>query len=123
MADFGEILKELRITHHPERITQKQLATALNISHNTISAYERGTRIPTLDNLAAFADFFNVSLDYLAGRTKYTTPTVLLSEGYFESTTYEDVLASLSTLSPIQRQAITTVLKDMRAMAVIAKTR
>ena len=123
MADFGEILKELRSTYQPERITQKQLASALNISHNTISAYERGTRIPTLDNLVAFANFFDVSLDYLAGRTKHTAPTVQLSEVYCENITYEDLLVSLSALLPVQRQAITTVLKDMRSMAAIAKTR
>ena len=123
MAQFGEILKELRSTHSPERITQKQLADALNISHNTISAYERGTRIPTLDNLVAFASYFDVSIDYLAGRAKYNTPLLRLSESYADGYSYEDLLSNLSQLLPTQRQAIITIARDMRTVAAITKSR
>lgn len=57
-------LKELR---EQRRLIQEGLALKLNVSQSTISAYEVGERVPDLETLIAIADFFNVSLDYLAG--------------------------------------------------------
>lgn len=50
-------------------ITQKQLADALSLSEVGIQNYESGRRKPAFDILLALADYFNVSLDYLVGRT------------------------------------------------------
>lgn len=57
-------LKELR---EQRRLNQEGLAIKLNVSQSTISAYEVGERVPDLETLIAISDFFNVSLDYLAG--------------------------------------------------------
>lgn len=57
-------LKELR---DERRLNQEGLAQKLNVSQSTISAYEVGERTPDLETLIAIANFFNVSLDYLAG--------------------------------------------------------
>ncbi len=57
-------LKELR---EQLRLNQEGLAVKLNVSQSTISAYEVGERMPDLETLIAIADFFHVSLDYLAG--------------------------------------------------------
>lgn len=59
-------LKELR---EERRLNQEGLALKLNVSQSTISAYEIGERTPDLETLIAIANFFNVSLDYLAGLT------------------------------------------------------
>lgn len=45
------------------------LAMDLNINQNSISRYETGEREADYATLIAFADYFNVSLDYLLGRT------------------------------------------------------
>ena len=50
-------------------LTQKQLASELHFSENAIQNYERKRSNPTYDALIHIADFFNVSLDYLVGRT------------------------------------------------------
>lgn len=50
-------------------ITQKQLATALNLSEIAIQNYEAQRRKPAYDVLISLADFFDVSLDYLVGRS------------------------------------------------------
>lgn len=63
---FSERLRELRTDRS---ITQIALASALGVSKGVISLWENGLREPTLSNLIAIADFFDVSLDYLAGRT------------------------------------------------------
>lgn len=63
---FSERLVELRKVHH---ITQKQLAANLSLSEVGIQNYESGRRKPAYDVLLALADYFDVSLDYLCGRS------------------------------------------------------
>lgn len=60
-------LKELR---KKKGLSQLRLATELNTTQNTISRYETGEREPGIDELIKIADFFNVSTDYLIGRTE-----------------------------------------------------
>lgn len=64
--ELGEILKKLRLEN---RYTQKQLAEHLQINQVTYSTYERGRNFPTQDTLLKFAEFYQVSLDYLLGKT------------------------------------------------------
>ena len=51
-------------------LTQEKLAEIFKTKKATISRYETGTRDPKLDTLVDFADYFNVSTDYLLGRTE-----------------------------------------------------
>ena len=64
---FGEILKYLRLE---KEISQDELAGQLDISRSAISFWENNQREPTLSNLILIADFFGVTIDYLAGREK-----------------------------------------------------
>lgn len=59
-------LKELR---KEKNITQIKLAMELNMSQNTISRYETGEREAGYNELIKIADYFNVSIDYLLGRS------------------------------------------------------
>ncbi len=59
-------LKELRKT---KKISQLKLALDLNMNQNTISRYENMEREADYETLIKFADYFDVSLDYLLGRT------------------------------------------------------
>ncbi|MBO5047436.1 MAG: helix-turn-helix transcriptional regulator [Clostridia bacterium] len=61
---FCERLKELRIE---KGIGQVELAKALNLSKGIISLWENGLREPKLSNLILLAQYFQVSIDYLAG--------------------------------------------------------
>ena len=45
------------------------------IANSTISDWKKGKGRPSADNIAALADYFNVSTDYLLGRTPYKRPT------------------------------------------------
>ena len=54
--------------------TQKQIAAYLCISQNTYSQYEIGVLSYPVDALVKLADFYNVSVDYLLGRTNVKTP-------------------------------------------------
>ena len=66
MFSFATHLKNLRKSN---KITQKQLAQDIGASERGIQQYELGERKPTYDMLIALADYFNVSLDYLVGRS------------------------------------------------------
>lgn len=51
------------------KLTQEELAKKLQISRSSLSLYELDKREPDFDTLTKIADLFNVSLDYLMGRT------------------------------------------------------
>ncbi len=64
MITFGERLKELRVE---KNIGQVELAKNLNLSKGIISLWENNLREPKLSNLIILAQYFNVTIDFLAG--------------------------------------------------------
>lgn len=66
MTDFHIRLKEVRIMRKKKL---KEAAACLGIQVRSYQAYESGEREPGVKNLIALADFYDVSLDYLMGRT------------------------------------------------------
>lgn len=63
---FTEKLKTCR---KKAKETQKQIAEKLEISERSYQHYELGTREPNIEMLIKIANIFNVSIDYLVGRT------------------------------------------------------
>lgn len=63
-------LKELR---EKKGLSQLNLAMELSMNQNCISRYETGTREADYKTLIKFADYFNVSIDYLLERTDNPT--------------------------------------------------
>lgn len=51
------------------KITQKQAAQAAGVGERLYQSYEYGKVVPSATVLIALADFFDVSLDYLVGRS------------------------------------------------------
>lgn len=66
MSKFNLRLRQLR---KQRELSQQELANELKTSKSSINMYERGEREPGLDMLEAIADFFNVNLDYLMGKS------------------------------------------------------
>lgn len=52
-------------------LTQEELGKLVNISKVSISFYESGARMPSLDTLTALCDVFKVDLEYLLGQDNY----------------------------------------------------
>lgn len=63
-------IKDLRIK---SGYSQKQIAEMLFVNQTAVSQWERGVTTPTKDTLLKLADIFNVSIDYLLGRSSNTT--------------------------------------------------
>lgn len=91
--NLGEKLKELRAQ---KKLNQSDLAKILRVDRSTYGKYETGDSSPDYEKLSLLADYFDVSVDYLLGRTdtpKPLTPEELpetiafsLPEGYDELT-------------------------------------
>ncbi len=50
-------------------LSQKALADCIGVSDAAITMMEKGKRAPSFETLIALADYFNVSIDYLVGRS------------------------------------------------------
>lgn len=72
---FSVNLKNLR---NEKGITQKKLSDILQVNQRTIAHLENNYRRPSYNLLIAIAEYFNISIDYLVGRTdnsKIYSPT------------------------------------------------
>lgn len=63
---LGQRIRSLR---KEKKITQQDLANYLKLGKSTISQYENNINEPDTTTIQKIADFFNVSVDYLFGRT------------------------------------------------------
>lgn len=63
---IGQRIKALR---HERQLTQKQLADRLGMSKSALAMYETDQRFPKLDTLDAIADFFNIDMAFLLGKS------------------------------------------------------
>ena len=62
---IGPRLKELR---RSMKLPQWKMAELLGVSQSSVDRYERNTARPTVENFLVYADYFDVSLDYIFGR-------------------------------------------------------
>lgn len=91
MTTFGERFKQLR---KEKNMTQEGLAKKFFLNKSSISRYEQNKQVPEMDLLKKFADFFDVSVDYLLGRTDIRNPEKELTpeEKYPEITDVEEAM-------------------------------
>ena len=68
MESFKDRLKALR---KEKRFTQREMGEYLGITMRAYQSYEQGSRYPEFPGLINLADFFDVSLDYLVGRSDH----------------------------------------------------
>ena len=99
MAEFKDRLKELR---DQKGFTQIQLSEALGMSRGAVGNYESGVRIPRLEDLENIADYFNVEIDFLIGRTN-ERPAFSLEQQW--------IMRCYANADPDTQNAIKTLLK------------
>jgi len=64
-----EFHERIRLLRSEKGLTQKEAAARLGVSYRAYQCYEYNQRCPDLHGLIALANFFDVSLDYLVGRS------------------------------------------------------
>ncbi len=72
----GKIIRKLRLE---KGITQNELSNYLGLTPKMVSFYELGERFPPYDIILKLADYFNVSTDYLLGRSTIKNAEELLT--------------------------------------------
>ena len=93
---FKELIKE-------KNVTQKDVAKYLRVSDRLVVYYENGQRTPPPDILEKIADYFNVSVDYLLGRTDIKEP---IHNANNEKPPYDELSEEIHKLSPESQEEL-----------------
>ena len=117
---LGARIRELR---QSARLSQTQFANVLHVRNSTLSQYESGHRSPNDQIKRCIADYFNVSLDYLLGRTSERNPPqspkersrfiieVDIQKRSLSKQEFEDLRQALSVADDATLRAIIQLLK------------
>ena len=95
-------LKDIRIQMG---LTQQEVAEKIGVTRTSYTHYENGERWPTNETLSALADFFDVSVDYILGRTdikKYNDE--ILAFNSTENLTDEDLIMVRSLIENLKKK-------------------
>ena len=91
--DSTIVASRLRIARENKALSKTEVAKALNIATSSMTYYEQGKAIPSIDKLYALADYYGVTMDWLCGRvnkndavlkTEFDVAEVLLAALQFE---------------------------------------
>lgn len=77
MGSFAQVFKDLRAK---SKLTQQEMADKLNISRSSVGMYESGEREPSFELLEQIADYFNVDMNYLLGKSELSEH---IPQGYY----------------------------------------
>ena len=91
MATIGD---RLRYLIHKHGMDQKQFAEMFGLKVSTLNGYVTNYRAPTIEMQKRFADFFDVSVDYLIGRTDENNR--IISEKRFHGINIELIRGNMS---------------------------
>lgn len=109
--------KRFKYLREENGLSQKELAKEFNISRQSISNYENGLRFPNDEKLIInIANYFNVSLDYLFGKTNIrniNTSIVKEEEEEYsaKNEALEELFYEVDKLPPSTIKKITTAIK------------
>ena len=103
---FGKRVAELRKQH---KISQEELSKKIEVHQNVIGRYEREEAKPSIEIASKLADIFNVTLDYLVGKSE------LLID--------EDILTRTLTIQKLPENDREHILFTIDAMIRDAKAR
>ena len=74
--DSSILASRLKNCREERNVTKAEMAHDLNIAPSSMTYYESGQAIPSIDKLYAIADYLNTSIDYLAGRMDKSVESV-----------------------------------------------
>ena len=103
------MLQNLKLLRNQTSISQQELATEVGVSQQSINKYENHNVEPDIKTLIAIADYFNVSVDYLIGRTDENSPTPA-------SSTYDNICRKCKRLKKREMDYIEVVINAILNM-------
>ena len=111
--DFFKIFHALR---KEKELTQDELSQKLGVSKSSIAMWETGQRLPSPDVYELIADFFNVDIDYLYGRTDIRQRIRFDENGNLQRTltaTENKLLDAFDRLNQDGQQKATEYIEDL----------
>lgn len=102
--------KRLRYLREKKKMSQLALAKKLNMPNQNISNYERDFREPDYETLNKFADFFEVTSDYLLGRSD--DPELTQKEEIRKKSDVSEWMRIIESLPEDERKEIEKELND-----------
>ena len=93
--NIGDTIQKQRKTLH---LRQEDVANHLHVSKSTFCNYENNVHEPTLDTLVSLADLFDVSTDFLLGRTDLNCNFSILNETIDGEITYSNLIQTIHEL-------------------------
>ena len=111
--EIGERIKHLRIS---KKLTQDEVAHALNVKRETVTRWETGARDIKTEITILLSNYFNVSADYLLGLTENTSTNIseigISNKTGFSTSTVENILDLPIKLKIILDKIINELLKS-----------
>lgn len=105
-----ENLKKIR---EKNKVSQIRLSIDLEVSQETISAYERGKSYPTCENLMKLSNIFNTSTDYLLDLTSIASPVNKIVNNDLSEQEYI-LLSNFKNLSNVKREKLLAYLDGLK---------
>jgi len=127
---FPKRLRELR---KERKLTAREFGEKFSLAESTISGYETGARKPDLETVDKFADYFDVSVDYLMGRSNIRNPSgdfsqqrvdpeiAELLEKLQQKGTELEATAILRTASKMNKEQLKDILKVFEMLEIEKK--
>lgn len=104
--DFAGRLKQLRAE---SGLSQSALASQLRITKSRLNMYERGEREPSFEMQEVIADYFNVDMDYLLGKSEYRSKMQWLTQTKME----HPVLGKIRQLNEVGKDKLSEHADDL----------
>ena len=102
----------LRLLREEMKLSQQKLAVEFDIAQSQIQNYETGGYQPDIETLNKYADFFDVSVDFLLGRTDIRRKPEPVTE-YALNAEEQELVDRYRGLRPKQRQSLALFLDTL----------
>lgn len=109
--DSTIVASRLKMARENKKLSKSDVAKALNIATSSMTYYEQGQTLPSIDKLYALADYYGVTMDWLCGRvnkndaalkTEFDVAEVLLAVLQFEGIELDTEVERIDTLNKIE---------------------
>lgn len=111
--NFEARLKQLR---KEKDITQEQLAKVLNYGRTAIAGYETGRNEPSIQDLNKLSSYFNVSVDYLLGKSEVRESLVKENREEYLPDDVKMIGRNINELTLEQRKAVSNIVNQFKEM-------
>ena len=114
MIEARRVLKtNIKKIREVEGLSQEAFGKKYGKSMSSISNYETGLHLPTVDMLCQLAEHYGVSIDYLSGRTPCQISTDALNHAFTPEQSYGELIQQLEQLPQEKRSLLSSLIDDI----------